>query len=129
MRRIALLLLFAAACGKTEAPADGHEEHAHEPKHGGALAAVSGHELFVEAKHDEEGGVLSVWIYAGEELEEATPDEPPVLNLGGAGGPRQVTGELSNGAWTFRVEGEPEGARLRLRVGGKSYTPDLPHAH
>jgi len=83
-------------------------------------------------KHDEEAGTMTVWAYAGEAMAEAKLDEPPVLNSVGESGPQQLTAEQDGGAWTFRddaLKGEPEGARLRLRAGGRTYTPALPHAH
>jgi len=126
-------LVALAACGN-----DAHEEehaeeaHAHAAQHGGEIVVVVEHGLFLEVKHDEEAGAMTVWAYAGEAMADAKLDEPPVLNFVGESGPTQLTAEQAGGAWTFRddaLKGEPEGARLRLRAGGKTYTPALPHAH
>jgi len=139
MRTILLGVLLAAvaACGKNEpaaappAEAPG-ENHEHKPQHGGDVMELGDHEGFVEVKADHDAGTLTVWVYAGEEMKPAPLAEPPLLNWKGMDGPRQLQASMSGGAWVFQdaaLEGEIEGARFRLSLGGKVYTPVVEHAH
>ena len=113
---------------------NGHEghEHAHAAKNGGVLRELGDHEGFVELKVDHDKGVVTLWVYQGEEMSEATVSEAPVLNLKTDKGPKQLTGEGTGGVWVFRddiLKGEFESARLRLSMNGKSYTPEWTHGH
>ena len=139
MKRLILLpaLLFAlGACGE-EKGHDEHDgpdedEHGHEAKHGGELIVLGEHEGFLELKVDHDAGKLSVWVSMGEEMNPATPDRAPVLNLKTADGPKQLTAEGSGDTWTFSDEalkGEPESARFRIVVAGKSFSPEWEQDH
>lgn len=137
MNKLIALLGIAAlvACGeKTEKPAedDGHDAHAHAAKHGGELIELGAHEGFLESKLDHGAGTLKIWIYLGEEMRDTRPAAAPVLNLMTKDGPKSLTAVEDDGVWVFAdaaLKGEPENARFRFTVGGKTYTPALAHAH
>ena len=128
-------LIALAACSYEKSPdgeGEAHEEHAHAAKHDGTLIALGDHEGFLEFKLDHDAGALSVWVYMGEEMTPASLDAAPVLNMKTEAGPKQLTGKGSGGTWTFRDEvlkGEPEEARFRILVGGKTYSPEWEHDH
>jgi len=137
MKKLILLpaLLFAlGACGgeKDHDDHDGHseEEHGHAAKHGGDLIPLGEHEGFLEVKLDHDAGKLSVWVYLGEEMNAASLDRAPVLNLKTAAGPKQLTGEGSGGTWSFSdaaLKSEPESAAFRIKMGGKTYSAAWEH--
>jgi len=112
----------------------GPEGHAgaHAAKNGGVLRELGDHEGFVELKVDHGKGVVTLWVYEGEEMSEATLAEAPVLNLKTNKGPQQLTGDGMGGVWVFKddiLKGEFESARLRMSMNGKSYTPEWTHGH
>ena len=143
-----LLCLALAACGdKPAAPAagghDDHEGHAdedgghdHAAKHGGAMVVSSDHKAHFEFVHDDEAGLVKLWIYDGE-LAPVVIKQAPVINVPADSGPVQVKGQAPDGAsssseWHFAHKaliGHVHGARLRLAVGTATYTPDLPDVH
>jgi len=130
-----LICAALAACG-SEPAADGRapgEDAAHEEQavHGGTLVELTGHAGHVEALHDAQAGTLTIWV-TDTAMAELPLDEAPVLNFVADGKPTQLTGDEVDGAWRFTgdgLEGEPEGARLRLTSGGKTWTPALAHEH
>lgn len=137
---LVLVPLIALGCGEEKGhdhEDEGHEEHAHdehahEAKHGGDLITLGDHEGFLEVKLDHDAGKLTVWVYLGEEMKSASLDRAPVLNFKTDSGPKQLTGEASGGKWIFTsdaLRGEPEGARFRIVMGGKSYSPEWDHHH
>jgi len=138
MRALFPMLICAAlaACGG-EPAADGHapgEDAAHEEHaavHGGTLVELSGHAGHVEALHDAQVGTLTIWV-TDAAMAVLALDDAPVLDFVAAGKPTQLTGERVDGAWRFTgdgLKGEPEGARLRLTSGGRTWTPALAHGH
>ncbi|MDH3592602.1 MAG: hypothetical protein OER88_12025 [Planctomycetota bacterium] len=136
IRFFSLFTLCAAltACGGADQPKDdGHGAHAHSAKHGGELAELGDHEGFLESKLNHDAGTLHIWIYKGEAMTAAKPDSAPVLNLKGKDGPVKLTAtDAGDGSWLFTSEilkGEPEAARFRIAMGGKTYTPGLAHKH
>jgi len=136
----ALLMCIAlAGCSPSEAPTtegpEAQQEDVHDhtsvATHGGAIGEIGSHDALMEVVHDEDAGVLKVWVMdaAGAAL---AADEAPVLNIPADGKPVQVTGVEADGAWTFTddaLKGHPEGVRMRISVGGKPFNPELPHAH
>jgi hypothetical protein len=148
--RLPLALLVAlslGACGKDEpassppSPGDGHEkeaEHAHEKgPHGGALIVVGEEAAHLEVLHDEEAGRVTVHVLGGDMKPLAIPT-PLVLNFSHDGKPVQLQGTPEGAAggnasvWVFvdeALKGEPEGARFRAVIGGKTYSPSMEHAH
>ena len=142
IRTIALLFtaaLFLGACGDKETGTEGgtetqeeHDEHAHAAKHGGDLLELGAHVGFLEVKLDHANGRATVWPYLGEEMQDVKLAKAPVLNFKSGAGPVQVTAELEDGVWVFSHEalkGEPEGARFRVVMAGKTYNIDFDHAH
>lgn len=139
MKTLILLLvpfLALAGCGENNdedgdsREAEAHPEH--EAKYGGDLLPLGDHEGFLEVKLNHDAGMLALWVYMGEEMKPASLDKPPVLNLKTDAGPKQLTGEGADDEWTFSDEclkGEPEDARFRVVVGGKSYSPKWGHSH
>ncbi len=134
------LCLALVACDQGEAPGDaapeqGTEEpaahdHSGDAKHGGAMVEVGEHDALLEVVHDEDAGVVRVWVtdFGGAELK---LDAEPLLNITTDGAPVQVEGTIEDAAWTFRDEvlkGHAK-ARLRLAVGGKTFNPELPDVH
>ena len=118
--------------GHDEPEGDDHSEHAHASKHGGTPTELGAHEGFVYVKHDEKGGSVTIWIYLGEETVVTKPAEAPVLNLKTKDGPKSITATQMGDAWIFTdnaLKGEPEGARFRIVVGGKTYSPEMAHDH
>jgi len=143
MKTLILLLVPAlalVACGGEKSPdqegesqaGEAPEEHGHEAKWGGDLIVLGDHEGFLEVKLNHDAGMLAVWVYMGEEMKPASLDKAPILNLKTAAGPMQLTGEGEDDEWTFTDEclkGEPESARFRITVEGKSYSPEWGHQH
>ena len=129
---VPVLALFG--CGD-EAGHDDHGgetegQHAHAARHGGELIALGDHEGFLEVKTDHDAATLSIWVYMGEEMNPASPDSAPILNLKTGAGPRQLTATQSNGGWVFAdrvLKGEPQIARFRLAVNGRMYSPEWDH--
>ncbi len=145
IRTIAFLLvagLFLGACGDKAADSDGeaekheehdeHDEHAHAAKHGGDLLELGAHDGFLEVLLDHAAGTVTIWPYLGEEMKDVKLSKDPVLNFNSSNGPVQVTAKLTFGVWVFTHEalkGEPEGARFRIVMAGKTYNPAFDHAH
>jgi len=140
MTRFACFLVAAAlvACGdaghdeKDGHDGHDHDAHAHEAPHGGTLAELGAHEGFAEFKHDESAGTVTIWVYLGEEMTATKPAEAPVLNLKTKDGPKSLTAKAMGDAWVFTdssLKGEPEGARFRIVVGGRTYSPEMAHDH
>jgi len=138
MKKILWLAVALIACGEQGhdhekgEKHDDHEGHAHAAKNGGELFELGAHEGFLEAKLDHGAGTLKIWIYMGEEMTPARPAEAPVLNLVTKDGPKTLTAMLDDGVWVFADEAlksEPESARFRFTVGGKSYSPAMAHTH
>ena len=123
------------ACGEKKTDEGGGEDahaHDHAAKHDGELMELGAHEGFLETKIDHGAGTLKVWIYLGEEMTDTRPAAAPVLNLMTKDGPKTLTAMEDDGAWVFAdaaLKSEPENARFRFTVGGKTYTPALEHAH
>ena len=135
MRKILWLVVALVACGEQghdHDKGDGHEGHAHAAKHGGDLIELGAHEGFLEVKLDHGAGTAKIWVYMGEEMTHARPAEAPVLNLVTEAGPKTLTAMLDDDVWVFAdaaLKKEPENARFRFTVGGKTYTPALEHGH
>lgn len=137
MKTLILTLVTAVAivgCGEEAKHVDHGQEteehHAHEAKHGGDLIALGDHEGFLEVKLDHDAGTLSAWVFMGEGMSPASLDSAPILNLMTDAGPKQLTAEMSDGAWVFADEvlkGEPQSPRFRLVVAGKTYSPEWDH--
>jgi hypothetical protein len=112
---------------------DGHDHgHAHEPKHGGTLIELGDHEAFAEVKLDHDAGKATLWIYIGEDMKPGEPDTAPILNLMAGDKPKQLTATKEGDHWIFSdaaLESEPENARLRLVIAGKTHQPPLEHDH
>jgi len=137
IRTIAFLLvagLFLGACGDKAADSDGgaekheeHDEHAHAAKHGGDLLELGAHDGFLEVLLDHANGTVTIWPYLGDEMKDVKLSKDPVLNFKSSVGPVQVTGKLRPDlGWVFTHEalkGEPEGARFRIVMAGKTYNP------
>ncbi len=142
-RLLSVLLLVSAlaACGgdTTEHadPAgggthadDGGHDHEQGP-HGGAIAVVGDEVAHLEALHDEDAGQVTVYVL-GEDNAVVALDQPPLLNLVTDEGSRQVKAVAVGEAWLFEdaaLLGEPEKARFRLVIAGKTYQPDMPCSH
>ena len=137
---IPLALLFVG-CGDKDADKAGdgakdpeaHDDHAHAAKHGGTLLELGAHEGFLEVKLDHDTGTVTIWSYLGEELKETKLGDVPVLNFKAADKPMQLKGKLqSDGSWQFvdaSLKGEPEGARFRIVMAGRTYSPEWGHTH
>ena len=134
-----ILILGLAACGD-----DGHSHshtedggHSHGPgPHGGTIVELGNHEAHIEVILDHDGGTIDLYVFDAE-LKPMAADAAPLLNLRTGAGPRQLTskkGSEDESHWTWKDEaitGESvhDGARLRLKIGGKTFSPDLPHGH
>lgn len=132
-----LAALFVGACG---AESHDHADHVDEPAdehnheegaHGGPLVVLGDHVAHVEVVHGG-GDALDVWITDGS-FGALEPDEAPVLNLVIEGeGSVRIVAEKHEDGWRFVHEafaGHPENARLNVKIGGRTFTPDLPHGH
>ena len=139
---IPLALVFAGCGGdadKTDGDADGgkqpdkHDVHDHAAKHGGELLELGAHEGFLEVKMDHDKGQVTIWAYLGEAMTDAKLGAAPVFNFKSGDKPMQLEGTANaDGSWVFSDEslkGEPEGARFRIVVGGKTYSPEWAHSH
>ncbi len=133
----ALVCASLAACSpgdkpSTDVPATpAAHDHSATAKHGGAIAELGDHAGLVEVVFDGDAGRVTVYVM---DIDGAplAPDDAPVLNLAGDGAPVQVTGIEKDGAWVLEHEsltGHVHGARLRISVGGKQFTLDLPDVH
>ncbi len=117
-----------------EAHDEGHPEngaHPHEAAHGGSVIELGDHAAILEVTHDEAAGEVRIWI-SSDQGESLAPDGAPVLNAMEGETPTQVEGVLEDGVWVFRhaaLNDHQDGARLRLSVGGKTFSPEMPHAH
>jgi len=137
---IPLAVLFVG-CGDKDADKagdgakepEGHDDHAHAAKHDGDLLELGAHEGFLEVKMDHDAGTVTIWSYLGEEMKDTKLGDVPVLNFKAEGKPMQLKGKLqSNGSWQFvdaSLKGEPEGARFRIVMAGKTYSPEWGHTH
>lgn len=135
---LSLCVVFSlAGCSKPqELPAEAPKEaHDHASPHGGALVELAGGTIHVEFLHDEHLGTLVVHVLDGK-LKPMKASEAPLLNMKSTDGPLQLVGVAASAAagseWSFRhdaLKGHVDGASLRLSVDGKSYSPELPHAH
>jgi len=137
---IPLAVLFAG-CGDKDAETAGagtkepeaHDDHAHAAKHDGDLLELGAHEGFLEVKMDHDAGTVTIWSYLGEEMKDTKLGDVPVLNFKAADKPMQLKGKLqSDGSWQFAdasLKGEPEGARFRIVMAGKTYSPEWSHSH
>lgn len=138
--RIPTLLAFLAAlaltaCGDKHEHGDEHDDHAHAAKNGGLLVETSGHDMHFEVKHDDDAGLIQVWIYDGE-MQPIETAAPSIQLAKDSGGKKLVGQSPSGGAqsheWHFADKALDHGVhgRLRLKHGGKSYNVDLPeHGH
>jgi len=144
IRTILILLPFAlvlAGCGDKDNGGganqpdgdEGQDEHAHAAKHGGTLLELGAHEGFLEVKMDHDAGKVTVWAYLGEEMADTKLAEAPVMNFKADDKPTQLKAEPNaDGSWVFEsdtLKGEPEGARFRVVLGGKTYSPKWDHEH
>jgi hypothetical protein len=129
----ALLVLGACGAEQTTAPdptADAHDDHSHDAgEHGGPVVVLGDHVAHVEGLHDMVEEVVDIWITDGA-FQPMEPDLPPVLNLVTDEGSVRVTAKPHGDGWRFEHEAfadHPEKARLSIKIGGKTYNPDLPH--
>jgi len=139
---VLMLALGLAACG-----GDSHDHGDHTEKsaqgeaaahalgstgpHGGAMGVVGDHVAHIEAAHDDLAGRVTLYV-VGEDGTDLALDRPPVLSLLTDGGSTQVTATAVGKAWVFEHEAlkeEPDKARFRLAIGGRTYQPDMPCAH
>ena len=137
---LALALVGALLVGCTEnssAPTKGPatptaHDHSSMAQHGGTIVEISGHDVLGEFLHDEAAGVVSVWLFDGRGAV-VTPDTDPVFNVLADAEAVQVKGILVEGAWTFTdadaLGGHVDGARMRVVIGGKTFSPELAHSH
>jgi hypothetical protein len=60
----AALAFGLAGCGKSDDDAAGHHDahHGHQPKNGGELIEVGGHEFNLELKREGDSGKLTAWV-------------------------------------------------------------------
>lgn len=132
-------LLVLAACGSEQpvekapaADAHDHDAHAHEEgAHGGPVVVLGDHAGHLEGLHHADEQAVDVWITDGD-FEPAKPDNPPVLNLVTEEGSVRLVADPHGDGWRFVHEALAdhfEKARLHIELGGKTYTPDLPHGH
>ncbi len=135
------LLCFAlAACGD-KAPsgdadehAEDHDEHDHSGQHGGTVVESSDHGAHFEIVHDEDAGLVKLYLYDGD-MKPVTTDVAPVLNVSLDAGPVQIKGQSPGGAkvaseWHFTDKaliGHVHEARFRVSVMNRTYTPEFPH--
>lgn len=139
----ALMFLIASlallgACSKSESHQNQKTEasttHATHGPHDGELIELGDHVAHLEVVHDEDAGTLVLYPLDAD-LKPTTLTKAPVLNLQTSAGPKQLTATARGGSqseWQFKdasLKDEPEGARLRVVLGGVTYTPDLPHQH
>jgi len=138
---LVLISLALFGCGESHeghgehaGEGDGHEETAHDThsaKHGGELVPLGDHAAHIEVLHDDEAGIVTVYVYDGS-LSSMEPDEAPTLNFVTDEGPQQLTAVSQDGAWVFTHEAlkdEPQKARFLVKLGSKSYSPDFAHKH
>ena len=132
---IALLCLVAGCGGNGEAEKangeNGKKAHEEEGKHGGHLEPLGDDEAHVEMKVDHAAGTVQLWIYDGD-VNKCAADEAPVLNAKYASGLVRLTATAGGEDcdWLIRddaLKAEPEQARFLLKIGGKTYTPELVH--
>ena len=134
---IPLALVFVGCGGDADKTGDNGkepespDEHAHAAKHGGTLLEVGAHVGFLEVKLDHDKGQVTVWAYLGEKLTDAKLGDAPRLNFKAGDKPMQLKGTANaDGSWVFSdaaLKGEPEGARFRVVLGGKTYSPEWAH--
>ena len=113
----------------TDAPAA--HDHSSMASHGGTIVELGDHVAILEIVHDGVAGVVSTYVMDASGAPLAV-DGTPVLNLSVDDAPVQVEGAEVDGAWTFTsdaLQGHVHGARFRLSVGGKTFSPDLPDVH
>ena len=134
-RMLALFLLpFAIACGGDDATPAGcgtDDDHDHSAKHGGELMTLGDHEGHVEMKLDHDSSSVTIWL-STTKREDLEADEAPVLNFMSVGEPVSVTGKGAGAKWVFThdaLAGEPENGKLRIKIGGRTFTPKLVHSH
>jgi catabolite regulation protein CreA len=99
--------------------------------HGGALAAVGTSAARLEALHDDVLGQVTVYVLDTEGAM-LTLDQPPVLNMVTDEGSAQLKPTQIGGAWVFESDDlldEPQKARFRIALAGKSWTVDMPCSH
>lgn len=144
MKATMMLLIASAAllsaCGKSESHQNQQKKpevaaaHAEHGPHDGELIELGDHVAHLEIVHDEDAGTIALYALDAN-LKPTALTEAPVLNLPTDSGPKQVTAIARSGStsdWLFSdpaLEGEPEGARLRVVLNGVTYTPELPHQH
>ena len=74
---------------------------------------------------------VTIWLSTVERAP-LTADEAPVLNFMSVGEPVSVTGTGSGAMWVFKhdaLSAEPENGKLRIKIGGRTFTPKLVHSH
>ncbi len=140
---VLFLSLALTACGgdTTESGEGGSDAHVHGPDcdhdaeaagpHGGAMAAVGTSAAQLEALHDDVLGQVTIYVLDTEGAM-LTLDRPPVLNMVTDEGSAQLKPTQIGGAWIFESDDlldEPEKARFRITLGGKTWTVDMPCSH
>ena len=128
----AALLLAACGAEQTTSTAPEPDAHSHDQgAHGGAIVVLGDHFAHVEGLHAMADSAADIWVTDGN-MKPLDVDKAPVLNLVTDEGSVRVTATKKGDGWRFVHEslaGHPEKARLTLVIGGKTYTPDLPHGH
>ena len=137
-----VLALVLSACGGGKEDHDGHDhsqeskagQHEEHGPNGGELIELGAHAAHLEILHDEKTGALTLHALDGD-MKPLDLDAPPVLNLAGDDGVKQLEGKapgMSRSTYIFQdpaLKGHAHGARFRVKVKGVTYTPELPHHH
>jgi hypothetical protein len=131
-------LAILGACGDDEDRHDHGNEviggggHDKLGPHGGDLIELGDHVAHLEVVHDSEAGTLTLHVLdAG--MKPTSLTTAPVLSLPTTAGPLQLVATVSGSGsseWVFSdqtLKAEPDGARLRVVLGGVTYTPEVPH--
>ncbi len=111
-------------------PPSAHD-HSAAALHGGSVIELGDHAAFLEVVHDATAATVQVYVTDGNG-DPLTPDDAPVLNFTSDGTPAQLVATGEGGTWTFAdpaLESDPEHARIRIAVAGKTFTPELAHQH
>jgi hypothetical protein len=144
---LSLLCLFVVpGCGKsgtdqgaskdvTTTGADDAHGHAHlEGPHGGTLLDVGDHAAHLEFIHDHENGKCVLHVIGADMTTPLNADNPPLINIKTANGPKQIQSRAVEGASTFEAE-DPDlmadalDGQIVLAANGKKYYVPLPDTH